>query len=352
MNHSYSSPLLPKRLNSKVHPSLLCKNKDPLSEVRNVHSPRLERAKIQLRNHHSSSHGIENHLYEELNSDGSVGGLDSGKRWCNNSKISNSVLSYENTGSLFDYSCGSPFGSLKKNSDIGTSERSNDFSDLMKLITVPDSDIRDLSSLSPPPSPGPCVINSGLRKSSKYFSLIRRNRSQSPSLIPGNGVQSYHQEQYSSPCLIRKPFITGSDDGKTFRIGENSHSSINGYHHFDAINKESSWRKKHLQHQQHHQQFPRSKKQFPDPNALFPVASTLSSKQSSSVTAGSRLNFDLEALLRIDDLRTWIKDLEASRGMGYQTLYSDYNDYDTETTVNSSTCSSVFHTTSSFFGKF
>ncbi|KAK8393475.1 hypothetical protein O3P69_006655 [Scylla paramamosain] len=40
------------------------------------------------------------------------------------------------------------------------------------------------------------------------------------------------------------------------------------------------------------------------------------------------LHFDLEALLKIDDLRSWIQDLEASRGRRYQTLYSDYDDYD------------------------
>ncbi|XP_050691601.1 disco-interacting protein 2 homolog C-like isoform X6 [Eriocheir sinensis] len=40
------------------------------------------------------------------------------------------------------------------------------------------------------------------------------------------------------------------------------------------------------------------------------------------------LHFDLEALLKIDDLRTWIQDLESSRGRRYQTLYSDYDDYD------------------------
>ncbi|XP_064108435.1 disco-interacting protein 2 homolog C-like [Macrobrachium nipponense] len=39
--------------------------------------------------------------------------------------------------------------------------------------------------------------------------------------------------------------------------------------------------------------------------------------------------FDLEALLKIDDLRAWIQELEASRSYRYQTLYSDYDDYDT-----------------------
>ncbi|XP_037779846.1 disco-interacting protein 2 homolog C-like isoform X1 [Penaeus monodon] len=42
----------------------------------------------------------------------------------------------------------------------------------------------------------------------------------------------------------------------------------------------------------------------------------------------SALNFDLEALLKIDDLRSWIQELEASRSHRYQTLYSDYDDYD------------------------
>ncbi|XP_076064398.1 disco-interacting protein 2 isoform X2 [Oratosquilla oratoria] len=39
-------------------------------------------------------------------------------------------------------------------------------------------------------------------------------------------------------------------------------------------------------------------------------------------------SFDLDALLKIDDLRTWIQELEASRSHRYQTLYSDYDDYD------------------------
>lgn len=45
-------------------------------------------------------------------------------------------------------------------------------------------------------------------------------------------------------------------------------------------------------------------------------------------SASSPLSFDLEALLKIDDLRSWIQELEASRSHCYQTLYSDYDDYD------------------------
>ena len=40
----------------------------------------------------------------------------------------------------------------------------------------------------------------------------------------------------------------------------------------------------------------------------------------------SSVGFDLEALLKIDDLRNWIQELETSRAKGYQTLYSDYDD--------------------------
>ena len=95
--------------------------------------------------------------------------------------------------------------------------------------------------------------------------------------------------------------------------------------------------------------FPRFKKQFPDPNALFPLVTNENHSPIQSPMPGANLNFDLESLLRIDDLRSWIKDLEASRGYGYQTLYSDYEGYDTEETA--STLSSKF-SSKSFWSRY
>ncbi|KAF2357568.1 DMAP1-binding domain [Trinorchestia longiramus] len=62
-------------------------------------------------------------------------------------------------------------------------------------------------------------------------------------------------------------------------------------------------------------------------------SSTLLSQMNFKSQAGSNVTppnagFDLEALLKIDDLRSWIQELETSRAKGYQTLYSDYDDCD------------------------
>lgn len=64
-------------------------------------------------------------------------------------------------------------------------------------------------------------------------------------------------------------------------------------------------------------------------------SSTLLSQMSLKTPTGNTVTppnagFDLEALLKIDDLRNWIQELETSRAKGYQTLYSDYDDCDME----------------------
>ena len=57
------------------------------------------------------------------------------------------------------------------------------------------------------------------------------------------------------------------------------------------------------------------------------LLSQMNSAKSPTITPPNA-GFDLESLLKIDDLRTWIQELEISRAKGYQTLYSDYDDCD------------------------
>ncbi|XP_047738274.1 disco-interacting protein 2 homolog C isoform X8 [Hyalella azteca] len=62
-------------------------------------------------------------------------------------------------------------------------------------------------------------------------------------------------------------------------------------------------------------------------------SSTLLSQMNMKSQSGTKVTppnagFDLEALLKIDDLRSWIQELETTRAKGYQTLYSDYDDSD------------------------
>lgn len=69
------------------------------------------------------------------------------------------------------------------------------------------------------------------------------------------------------------------------------------------------------------------------------TSTLLSHMNNRNVTAGSsvtppNIGFDLEALLKIDDLRSWIQELETSRAIGYQTLYSDYEDCDDNVQMN------------------
>lgn len=160
-----------------------------------------------------------------------------------------------------------------------------------------------------------------------------------------NGLQppQIQRQQFSSP----KPFVRRGpypkDEVRPFSksVAPPLPRLNNGsYEVFDAVagrgpslnSRDRSPRRERPQHFQ--QPFPKSKKQFPDPNTLFPSvwagSSDRSKEDPNAASPGSRLNFDLEALLRIDDLRSWIRDLEASRGLGYQTLYSDYDDYDIE----------------------
>ena len=50
------------------------------------------------------------------------------------------------------------------------------------------------------------------------------------------------------------------------------------------------------------------------------------------------IGFDLDALLKIDDLRNWIQELEISRALGYQTLFSDYEDACDDVNLNGEFC--------------